>query len=371
MLRRFEAFLEGKRCKPGGSTLKQVTCEAGSRPSHAEPEAVASHWADGLSEQQWLADDRKRKSHLISPSPLASPAERHSLAEEASETLVSPELAAMLSAEFSSGAQSPMRGAAHSAGATSAGKKSIGVPVSGETVALPCSACEGTHARGRCLEQASGCCTPEGSEESAHSAVATRLIDQEWPEHTVGPSDQAHEAADRLSQQPDHSQGLAVMVESALQRAVQQLVLAGQLPSMQCPALLVKAPRQQKVPRGNMVLTSPAAHALAAAARRQQGGLHHPPYIAHLVQFEGSNPACGRVRCLQWPITKVEHQTAVVGPWRRWLFCGSSGCGQGSCSADVSRRGCAAGCRWVQAGSEGRGRAPQLFQAGQLRHRRA
>ena len=286
MLRRFEAFLEGRRCKPRGASPKQGTFPAGTHPSYAEPEAAASHWADGLSEQQWLADDRKRKSHLISPSPLASPAERHSLAEEASETLVSPELAAMLSAEFSSGAQSPMPGANQSAGSTSAGTESIGVPVSGEAVALPCSACEGTHARGRCLEQASGCCTPEGSEESAHSAVATRLIDQDWPEHTAGPSDQALEAADKLSQQPDCNQSSEGSVGSAIQQAVQQLILTGQLPSMECPALLVKAPtrKQQKLSSSKTVLTSPAAHALAAAARRQQGGFF--PHVAHPVQVK-------------------------------------------------------------------------------------
>ncbi len=274
MLRRFEAFLEGRRGKPRGSPMKQQgTCEAVGQLNYAEPEAAALDQADSLSEQQWLADDRKRKSHLISPSPLASPAERQSLAEEASETLASPELTAILSAEFSSRAQSPLRGAARPAGATSAATKSIGVPVSRQAAALPCSVCEGRHARGRCPEQASGCCTPVGSEESAHSAVATMLLDQEWPEQAVGPSDQNVDRMERLVEQSDHSQASAKLVESALQEAVQQLILAGQLPSMRCPALLVRAPTQkrQKMSSGNIVLTSPAAHALAAAARRQQG----------------------------------------------------------------------------------------------------
>lgn len=289
MLRRFEAFLEGRRGKPRGFPVKQGTCEAGGHLSHAESEAASFHGADSLNEQQWLADDRKRKSHLISPSPLASPAERHSLAEEASETLASPEITAILSAEFSSRAQSPMRGAAHPAGATSAATKSIGVPVSKEAAMLPCSVCEGRHARGRCLEQASGCCTPVGSEESAHSAVATRLLDQECPEQTVGPSDQALDAFDRSAEHSDHSQASPRLVESALQEAVQQLILSDQLPSMQCPALLVKSPtkKQQKLSSGNIVLTSPAPHALAAAARRKQGVyqyIHHPSSLL-LVQI--------------------------------------------------------------------------------------
>ena len=274
MLRRFEAFLEGRRGKPRGPPVQQGTHEAGSHVSYGQPEAAALHHADSISEEQWLADDRKRKSHLISPSPLASPADRHSLAEEASETLASPELAALISAEFSSRGRSPMREAACAAGAKSAGTTRMGVPISREAGAVPCSACEERHARGRCLEQASGCCTPVGSEESAHSAVATRVIDQEWPVQTCGPSDLALGTIDSLPEQPAHSQTSAELVEIALQGAVQQLIVTGQLPSMPCPALLVRAPTQkrQKLSSEHIVLTSPAAHALAAAARRHQGG---------------------------------------------------------------------------------------------------
>lgn len=250
--------------------------------SYGQPEAAALQHADSISEEQWLADDRKRKSHLISPSPLASPADRHSLAEEASETLANPELAAMISAEFSSRGQSPTREAASAAGARSADTMRLGVPISREAAAVPCSSCEGRHARGRSPEQASGCCTPVGSEESAHSAVATRLIDQEWPEQTCTPSDLALDPIDRLLEQPAHSQTSTDLVLSALREAVQQLIVTGQLPSMHCPALVVRAPTQmrQKMSSDNIVLTSPAAHALAAAARRHQGEWNHYPHLA-------------------------------------------------------------------------------------------
>ena len=286
--------------------------------------AAALDQADSLSEQQWLADDRKRKSHLISPSPLASPAERHSLAEEASETLASPELTAILSAEFSSRAQSPLQGAAaHPAGATSAASKSIGVPVSREAAALPCSVCEGRHARGRCPEQASGCCTPVGSEESAHSAVATRLLDQEWPEQTAGPSDRGLKIFDRSIEQSEYSQASAILVESALRAAVQQLVLAGQLPSVQCPALLVKAltQKRQKLSSGDVVLTSPAAHALAAAARRKQGEQQYIPDPRGLLLAE-SPPSCLSVWYLRLP---ARHRYQKVSIAMRSQLAGAGG----------------------------------------------
>lgn len=269
MLRRFDAFLEGRRCEPRGLPVQQGRGAAGAHLTHAQPEAVALQQEGSLSEQQWLAEDRKRKSHLISPSPIASPTGHHSLADEASETLASPELAAMMSAEFSSPALSSTQGAA-----CPAGMECNGVSLSREALVPPCSTCDSRHARGRCPGQASGCSTPVGSEESAHSAVATRVIDQDWPGHVVGQSKQALDVPNSALRQPTRSQSLAGMVESAVQQAVQRLMLRGQLPVMPCPALLVKVPswKQQKVSCGNIVLTSPAPHALAAAARREQGG---------------------------------------------------------------------------------------------------
>jgi hypothetical protein len=129
-----------------------------------------------------------------------------------------------------------------------------------------------------CIEQASGCCTPAGSEDSADSAVAAALIDDsalQWPNH--GQCKDVHHNPDSAApqKQPDEEQPIMRRVRAAVREAVQQLMLAGQVPSVPCPAITVKAPthKQQKLSAGNIVATSPAAHALAAAARRAEGAV--------------------------------------------------------------------------------------------------
>ncbi len=280
VLRRFEAYLDGKRCKPQGQREQQQGDGAEAQPSSAQPEEVPLNRQQSGSKQQWLADVRKRKSHLISPSPIASPTKPQSLAEEASETLASPELAAMISAELNCSAQSPMGEADCLSDVMSEGTEPSIDIISRGAVPVACSASGVDHVGGQCPEQGSGCCTPVGSDESANSALAIGFLGQpslQWPEQLVAPSDQRLDKLGALQQQSDDSQTLTAMAESAIQQAIQQLILAGQFPSMQCPVLPVKVPsrKQQKVSHGKIVLTSPAAHVLAAAARHEQGVVLH------------------------------------------------------------------------------------------------
>ena len=274
VLRRFEAFLEGRRSKPGAADAAPTAeSENGARSCSAQPADEPLDRARSLGDAACLLEARKRKSHLISPTPVPSPARAQLLAEEASDVPASssPQRThSMTSLECSFRSASAMSGAEWACLCTPATAPGQNVPASA------CITCGGSHACGICIEQASRCCTPAGSEESAHSAVAAALIDQpalQWPEQ--GQCQDVHLMSDSAApeKQPDEEQPIMRRVQAAMQQAVQQLMLAGQLPSMPCPAIAVKAPthKQQKLSAGNIVATSPAAHALAAAARRAKG----------------------------------------------------------------------------------------------------
>lgn len=281
MLRRFEAFLEGRRSRPVAAQHQvQGAGECRGQLSGAQPEAAALGAAAGrASEQQWLLDDRKRKSHLISPSPLASPAEPQSLAEEAADSADESPACCAGMARPDSG--SPMGAAAEEeAEWASAGSpmtlEGCRASLNRQGLVMPCGACEAGHECSACPQHTSGSCTPSGSDESASSAVAAAAaVDPPallWPEHSLGYSPPERIAARQGAEQ---GQAMTGPVEAAMQRAVHELIMAGRLPSMQVPTLAVKPPtrKQQSMGAGDVVLTSSAAHAIAAAARRAGGAL--------------------------------------------------------------------------------------------------
>ena len=266
MMRRFQAFLDGRRNKPGPASTGPSE-EGLIQLSSAEAQAGPLSDIAQQSEQQRLMDDRKRKLHLISPSPVASPADhQQSLAEEASDASASAEPSlsmAMSEADWVSvGADMDLgdgQAASHM-----------------QQASAPCSACDVSHARGACLELGSGCCTPGDSEQSASSTVAASPLPQpalQWPEQLPG---ELHRASSKTAapQVPDAAQSLAASVQAIMQQAVHQLIAAGRLPCMHHAALTVKAPTRKQLWKDSpcIVLTSPAAHALAAAARRMPGG---------------------------------------------------------------------------------------------------
>ena len=266
MMRRFQAFLDGRRNKPGPDNSGPSE-EGPTQLSSAEAQAGPLSDIAQQREQQRLMDDRKRKLHLISPSPVASPADhQQSLAEEASDASASAEPSlsmAMSEADWVSvGADMDL------------GDGQVASHM--QRVSAPCSACDVSHARGACLELGSGCCTPGDSEQSASSTVAASPLPQpalRWPEQL--PGEHRASSGTALPQAPDAAQSLAASVQAAMQQAVHQLIAAGRLPCMHYAALTVKAPARKQLRKDSprIVLTSPAAHALAAAARRMPGGL--------------------------------------------------------------------------------------------------
>ena len=264
VMRRFQAFLDGRRNKPGPSNTGPSE-EGPTQLSSAEAQAGPLSDIAQQSEQQRLMEDRKRKLHLISPSPVASPADhQQSLAEEASDASASAEPSlsmAMSEADWVSvGADMDLgdgQAASHM-----------------QRASAPCSACDVSHARGACLELGSGCCTPGDSEQSASSTVAASPLPQpvlQWPEQLPG----EHRASSGPAppQLPDAAQSLTASVQAIMQQAVHQLIAAGRLPCMHYAVLPVKAPARKQLQKDSpcIVLTSPAAHALAAAARRMPG----------------------------------------------------------------------------------------------------